>query len=166
MLATLLETIQKDATTWFVGALISILAVFSGFITERIKFAINKANLRSQYFEQIALSLSAFIFHAELIQEFQTERWTDSELYKQIVTDYNKLITEIRSKNYIFSSWIATYWQPSRTQLLEDVFEAVKAVDKNVHSFNDGNRTPEKIQQLLTSLEKLRPLAHSLLSKP
>jgi hypothetical protein len=44
----MLETFKSQAATWFIGAVIAILTVFSGKIVESLKFSLNRANLRTK----------------------------------------------------------------------------------------------------------------------
>ena len=45
--SALLKSLQEQTGTWFVAAVIAVLTVFSNRIVESIKFALNRADLRS-----------------------------------------------------------------------------------------------------------------------
>jgi hypothetical protein len=127
---------REQAGTLIVGFFVSVFAIFSSNITDRIKFALNTADLRSKYFEEFAENLSAFDFEAELIVEYLGDGFTDSETWDSITKEYNPLITTLMNKEYVYLSWINRYWDPARVDDVEATYIAVKAFDSAIHSLN------------------------------
>jgi hypothetical protein len=64
---SIVQSFKSQTATWVVGFLIAIISVFSSKIVENIKFAINKEDLRSKYYEELVSDVSEFRFESELL---------------------------------------------------------------------------------------------------
>ena len=66
----LTSSLKTQTATWLVAFLISILGLFSGKLTESIKFGLNRADLRTNQYDELATEISQYIFSAELTTKF------------------------------------------------------------------------------------------------
>src|SRR6185436_5688952 len=89
----LVTSFKTQTATWVVAFLIGILTLFSGRITESVKFALNRADLRTKQHEELATEISAYIFSAELNAEFIENGWTSKKAMTDLITEYNAAIT-------------------------------------------------------------------------
>lgn len=135
-LRTLTDSLKTQAATWIVGSMIAVLAVFPSYFTDRIKFALNTADLRSKYFEEFAENLSAFSFEAELVVEYLGDGVADRDSWDKIGNEYNPLITTLRNKEYVYLAWISRYWGGTRVYDVETAYIAVKTFDSALHDLN------------------------------
>ena len=92
------DSLKSQTGAWFVGFVISVLALFSLRITEDIKFALNSADLRTKNYEELASNLSEYNFEAELFVEFIANGWTDAVAMTPLVNEYNNSIDTLRKK--------------------------------------------------------------------
>jgi hypothetical protein len=168
-LKSLGDLAKEQAGTLIVGFFVSVFAVFSANITDRIKFALNTADLRTKYFEEFAENLSAFDFEAELVVEYLGDGFTDLDSWTSFTKEYNPLITTLRTKEYVYLAWIGRYWDKKRVDDVETAYTAVKTFDSAIHSLNKDfyavklkkieSVSPDKIQQTMT---RLRPALATL----
>ncbi len=77
--------------------------------------------------------MSEYMFEAELTVELIEHEWTTLES----VNDYNKSITNLRKKEWVYSSWIGRYWGERRVKEFAQCMATVKAFDLAVHGLND-----------------------------
>jgi hypothetical protein len=173
------DLFRTQAATWFVGVVISVLAIFSSKITEYVKVALNSADFRSKYYEELAVNLSEFNFDAELAVEFLDNNWTTTEALTPVIKEYNDSITNLRKKEYVYLSWIGRYWGKSKMNELSATYDAVKAIDTAFHSLNDEfeavnitkskptmdrERTKQALTRLHPALQKLQESSKTLLT--
>jgi hypothetical protein len=167
---SIVNSLRTQAATWFVGFVIAMLTLFSSQITEYVKFALNSADLRSKYYEELAVDLSEYAFEAELTVEFIANGWTTETALVPLIKEYNDSITKLRKKEYVYLSWTARFWGRQLAEDVTGVYERVKLFDKAIHALNDEfeavNITkskpkidPARAQQELTSL---RPALQNL----
>jgi len=93
-----IDSIKSQTATWLVGFLIARLTLFSTKITENIKLALNRADLVSKYYEELAVNLSEYRFQAELAVEFVERGWTTAYTLETLFKEYNEAITKLRQK--------------------------------------------------------------------
>jgi hypothetical protein len=136
--AAMLETFKSQAATWFIGAVIAILTVFSGKIVESLKFSLNRANLRTKNYEQLSQDLSEFVFMAELNHEFLENDWTTKPTLTGLLNDYNDSKTKVRKSEFVYRSWISKYWDKSQLEKFSHVMELIKSYDRILHSTECG----------------------------
>lgn len=159
------DSLKSQTGAWFVGFVISVLALFSLRITEDIKFALNSADLRTKNYEELASNLSEYNFEAELFVEFIANGWTDAVAMTPLVNEYNNSIDTLRKKEYVYLSWINRYWGKSKMTDIEGTYAAVKAFDAATYTLNDElgevniAKTKQKMDPAKVSkaLERLRP---------
>jgi hypothetical protein len=174
-LATSLKT---QTATWLVAFVIGLLGLFSGRVTESVKFALNRADLRTKQYEELATDVSAYIFAANLTTEFIENGWTTKEALTDLVTDYNNSITSIRKKEFVYEAWIKKFWGSAQLSKFNEFLQSVAGFDKAVHSLNDEfekvnitktqqkidpARAKEALQQLKPDADKVRQNGRALL---
>jgi hypothetical protein len=164
-LSSVVESLKAQAAIWFVGFVISLLAIFSSNITESIKSSLNRADVRSKYYEELAQNLSDFDFEAELAVEYIGNGLTEAEGLIPLINEYNESITTLRKKEYVYLSWVNRFWGKSGLADLERSYDAVKSFDSAIHSLNGEfeavniKKTQQKVdpKKAEDALVRLRP---------
>ena len=133
----LTASFKTQTATWLVAFLLGILGLFSGRITESIKFALNRADLRTTQYDELATEISQYIFSAELTTEFIGSSSTTKTTLTKVVTEYNTYIVTLRKKEFVYSAWVDKYWGKSQSLKFEQFMNSVREFDKAIHSIND-----------------------------
>jgi hypothetical protein len=171
------SSLRNQLATWFVGVLIAVLTVFSSTLTERIKFSINRADLRVKSYEQLSQDLSEYVFDAEFCQESFEHNWTTKDALDDLVKGYNLAITKLRGNEYVYRSWLSRYWGKEEVKRFSDLMETVKRLDLVIHSLNDeieavhnksklkidGTRASDAAKTMRPELELLETQVQTLL---
>jgi hypothetical protein len=163
-------SLRTQTATWFVGALIALLSVFSSRLTESVKFSINKADIRAKSYEEIAQGLSEYLFIAGQFQETLERGTTTKEALVPIVMEYNDAITKLNRNEYVYRSWLARYWNKADMAKFDEVMMSINNVDQSVHSLNDQlelvniTKSQTKIDpgRAAKCVEQMRPLQAKL----
>src|SRR5262245_56398718 len=92
----LVTSLKTQTATWLAAFLIGLPTLLSGQITESVKLALNRADLRTRQHEELAKDVSEYIFWAELNVEFVENGWTTKETMAELVGKYNLAITDVR----------------------------------------------------------------------
>src|SRR5215216_6299170 len=130
--------ILKEIAKWSVPLLGGIIAIWFTPLIEKIKLRLNRADLRAKQFEEFAVDLTDFIFHTELMHEFHTNDWTSPKELSPVIEGYNKAITTLRKKEFVYLGWAHRFWNKKELPLFEKVLGSVKSVDVVVHRLNEG----------------------------
>jgi hypothetical protein len=147
--------------------MVALLTIFSDKILERIRFRLNRVDLRTKYFEELATDLSTYLFYAEIFHERYQKGWaTDPEDLARIGDAINGAITTLRQKEYVYRAWVRKYWGSAKVEQLTQVMAAVKSADDAIHAFNDPGNEKEKTDELGKRLETLRARVDEWLSEP
>ena len=56
-----MHIITDNLVAWLAATIVALLTVFSDKILERIRFSLNRADLRVKYFEELAVDLSTYV---------------------------------------------------------------------------------------------------------
>lgn len=163
-------SLKTQTATWFVAFVLGILGLFSGQITESVKFALNRADLRSKQHEEVASEVSAYIFSAELNTEFIENGWTTKKTMTDLITEYNTSITLLRKKEFVYSAWIKKYWGSNQLARFEAFMKSVAEYDQALHSLNDefekvtitGKQEKVDPERARKALEQMKPAAAKL----
>ncbi len=175
----ILGILREHLTTFVTTTVVALLAVFSGQITETVKFALNRADARSDKYNSIAVELSNFVFTVELQQEFLANDWTTLDTLKWLNGDYNTAITSLRKNEYVYLQWLSHYWDQSRVSEFQDIMKTVKSIDTTIHSLNeqcelvtlgksqkiDKDRAAETARQLEPRMKELQEKTNAFLTK-
>jgi len=133
----IVTSIKTQTSTWLVAFLIGILGLFSGRITESLKFSLNRADLRTKQYEQLATDVSSYIFSAELTTEYIEHNWTTKAALSDLIKEYNTSITTLRKNEFVYSAWIKKYWDKEELAKFDGFMVSVHKFDQAVHSLND-----------------------------
>lgn len=145
---------------------IGIAGLFSARITESIKFAINRADLRTKQYESLCTELSTYIFRVELLQEFITREWTREKTLSGLVSDYNKSMESLRANEYVYLAWMYRFWSSENAVEFSKLMQAVKEIDGQVHELNEefgavnNEKSKEKMDPAITKpiTDRIAPL--------
>jgi hypothetical protein len=152
-LAHFLNSFADQAATWFVGAVLALLGLFSSRILEKVKFALNRADLRVKYYEEMATEISRFVFIVDrLARVYYGSRWISPEGKADIAGEYDQLINEISGREYVYLSWLQRYWGQSRATAFAQCMEKIRAVDLVLIRLNDAGETGDERDKLMAEL--------------
>ncbi|HKM86399.1 MAG TPA: hypothetical protein VJW96_09340 [Terriglobales bacterium] len=161
-----MHIISDNIGAWLAATVVALMTVFSDKLLERIRFKLNRADLRTKYFEELAMDLSSYIFFAELFCERHQRKWAnDPDDMGAIGGEVNEAVTILRKKEYVYRSWIRKYWDEARLKQFAEVMGAVKSVEDALHAFNDGGGEEEKTTVLARKLGELRTKAERWISQ-
>lgn len=168
---TIVSSLKTQTATWAVTFVVAILGVFSSYITESVKFALNRADLRTKQHEELAMEVSHYIFAAELNTEFIEHDWTTKTAMTELLNEYNESITTLRKKEFVYMSWIQKYWGKDETAKFAAFMKSVREFDSTIHSLNDefeavnikeskpkidGRRAEEALKVMKPAIENMR----------
>jgi hypothetical protein len=178
-----IESIKTSLTTqtatWLVGLAVALLGLFSSRITESVKFALNRADLRTGQYEELATEVSKYIFSAELNTEFIEHGWTTKQTMSDLLKEYNQTITTMREKEFVYIAWIHRFWGNPEADRFKAFMTSVRAFDSSIHTLNDEfeavnitgskekideRRAQEAIKGLKPAIEELRQNGEALLT--
>jgi hypothetical protein len=161
-----MNLVADKIEVWMSAALVGLLTIFSDRILGRIRLRLNRADLRTKYFEELAVDLSAYLFYAEMFHERYRRGWTDDPNDLDAVgSEVNEAVTTLRKKEYVYRFWAKKYWGREPAIALVEVLEAVKTTDDAIHLFNDDGNQEEKIVLLGQRLAELRTKVERWLSQ-
>jgi hypothetical protein len=160
----LLRSFADQTATWFVGVVLALLGVFSGKLVETIKFALNRADLRTKYYEQLAVDLSAHVFAVNrLTKVYYGSAWASDEDKSAMAEQYNASMIKFCSQEYVYLSWLQHYWNKEMAQAFTRTMEKVRAVDTALMQMNEDSESQAAIEDLEKAYAELRKAVHSLL---
>lgn len=160
----LLHSFADQTATWFVGVVLALLGVFSGKLVETIKFALNRADLRTKYYEQLAVDLSAHVFAVNrLTKVYYGSTWASDEDKNAMAEQYNASMIKFCSQEYVYLSWLQHYWNKEMAQAFTRTMEKVRAVDTVLIQMNEDSESQDAIKDIEKAYAELRDAAHSLL---
>jgi len=157
----------NNVGAWLAATVVGLLTIFSDKILGRIRFALNRADLRVKYFEELAVDLSTYMFFAELFHERYVRGWTDDpDDLGAVGGEVNEAVTTLRKKEYVYRSWVRRYWKADGLVRFEEVMKAIGLVETAIHAFNDAGDIQEKTTVLGRQVILLRSLIDEWLSQP
>ena len=160
----LLHSFADQTATWFVGVVLALLGVFSGKLVETVKFALNRADLRTKYYEQLAVDLSAHVFAVNrLTKVYYRSTWASDEDKSAMSEQYNVSMIKFCSQEYVYLSWLQHYWNKEMAQAFTRTMEKVRAVDAVLMEMNEESRAQGAVNDLEKAYAELRDAAHALL---
>lgn len=172
-LVNIKSSLKKDTAAWLVTFAIGILGLFSTQITESVRFALNRADLRTQQYEETATEISRFMFWAELSAEFIENDWTTKATMTELLNKYNQSVTTIREKEYVHQAWLRRFWGADAAEQFKVFMESVRQFDSTIHSLNDefekvnveGAKSKIDRKRAEEALVKIRPAIDNLRSR-
>jgi hypothetical protein len=138
-LAHLFRSLADQAGTWFVGFVLALLGLFSSRIVESVKFALNRADLRTKYYEELAVELSNFVFVIDrLVKVYYGSTWASSDEDKSAIAGaYDEAMSGICRKEYVYLSWLKRYWSMKGANAFIAIMEKIRAVDAVLIRLNE-----------------------------
>lgn len=133
---TIWETVKGNFATLLITTTIAFLTVFSDKIVGDIKFAVNRADLRTTHYEMIAADISSFTFNAEIVTESYDQGWTTKSSFDSIAPSYNEAIVKLRKQEYVTLALLTRFWKKDDVNRFTEVMETVKKIDAEIHSLN------------------------------
>jgi hypothetical protein len=150
--------------TWLVLFLVGILTVFSDKIVGRVRFALNRADLRSNYYEQLALGLSTFVFYSDLFYVRHVRHESHFADVGAIVGDVNESFVTLKTKEYVYRSWVRRYWSDDGVKRFESVMLSATNVYDAIIEFNEKGKENQKTETLGRRLTELKSNVNRWLS--
>jgi hypothetical protein len=161
-----MELFTDHIGTWLTTSIIALITIFSDKIIERIRLAINKADLRIKYYEELAIDLSSYIFWSEVYLERFENEWTeDIDDLEKIAGELNTAMTTLRKKEFVYKSWVNKYWKRKQKGKFADIFISIKNLDLASHAFNAAGDELEKAKKYRSELELLQNKVNFWLSE-
>ncbi|MBB6187003.1 hypothetical protein [Rhodanobacter sp. MP7CTX1] len=160
-MSVLIEHLQ----TWLVLAVVALLSVFSDKLIGRIRFALNRADLRSKYYEELALDLSTFLFYVDLYHLRLVRGETSSTDMPDIGGEVNGSYVTLKTKEYVYRSWVRRYWSEAGIRRFEAVMNSALAAYEAIIEFNESGNESAKTQVLGDCLDMLRTNTEAWLSE-
>jgi hypothetical protein len=161
--AHLLRSFADQAGTWFIGVVLALLGVFSGRLVESIKFALNRADLRAKYFEQLAVDLSSFVFAIDRITKVYYGPWVGDDGKRAIAEFYDESMNKLCSQEYVYLSWLQHYWNQRMVDAFVRTMDKVRAVDELLIELNAMADPRPRIGDLTKIYRELQTAAQALL---
>ncbi len=159
-----LNSLADQAGTWFVGIILALLGVFSGRLVENIKFALNRADLRTKYYEEMALGISRFVHIIDRLNRvYYGSNWATEKDKNAISLEYNEVFSEIARKEYVYLSWLRRYWGKEMTNAFQITMERIRAVDSVLIRLNERDGQKDPMGELDASFRDLQQAVRLLL---
>jgi len=136
-LQSIIATFKDRTGTWLVAVIFAIMTIFSDRVTESIKFGLNRADNRVKQYESLCAELSSYISKVEWVHEFLSKAWTTELALKELIPDYNKSITSLRSNEYVYLAWLHRYWDKNKEEEFHQIMTSIKGIDTEIHGLND-----------------------------
>jgi hypothetical protein len=158
--------IAQHLETWLALSAVALLTVFSDKIIGRVRLAVNRADLRTQYFEELAIALSSFVFYADLFHVRHVRNESDFDDVPTIVGEANGAYTTLRTKEYVYRSWVRRYWNKVGLDDFERIMQAVELAYEAMTLFNQEGDELTKTDTLGKRLVGLKAGVDTWLSAP
>jgi hypothetical protein len=136
VLKSTLSPFKAQAATWFIGLVIALLGIFSSYITESVRFSLNRADLRTQKYEEMAKEVSKYIFLTETLTDFLENNMMTRKSYELTEKAYNDAISTLREKELVYLAWINRYWGKEQSQEFEDFINSTQDFELELHKLN------------------------------
>jgi hypothetical protein len=154
------SSFADQSATWFVGVVLAVLGIFSAKIVEAIKVSLNRADLRTKYYEEMAIDISHFVFIIDrLVKVYYGSEDEDDK--SPIAREYDEIMNAICRKEYVYLSWLRRYWGEDKSDSFRVMMEKIRAVDATLISMR-GKEAPG-IKQLEMDFYALQKAADVLL---
>jgi hypothetical protein len=159
-----MNLIVDHLETWLAVSVVGILTVFSDKILGRIRFALNRADLRSEYYEKLALDLSTFIFYSDLYHLRHVRGETKRGELDSAGGEVNAAFVQLKTNEYVYRSWVRRYWKESGVTRFESVMCSATNVYEAAIEFNEKGKEAQKTEILGRNVAELKSVAGKWLS--
>lgn len=162
----LVRSLTDQTATWFVGVVIACLGAFSSRIVESIKFALNKADLRAKYYEELAVDLSS-VLHAvdRLNKVYYGSSWLSDEQKGAVAEAYDESMNKIRRYEFVYLSWLQRFWNKKTLSAFHEVMAQLSTIDNILIGLNEADAFDKHLEPLEAAVEELRTRMSAFLLK-
>jgi len=144
-LGHLLNSFADQAGTWFVGAVLAFLGLFSSRILEQVKFALNRASLRVKFYEEMATTVSRMVFVVDRLDTiYYRADWATEEEKGAIANEYNEVMNALSRKEYVYLSWLHRYWGKGSASAFTTFMDKIRAADSVLINLNAASDAAPK----------------------
>jgi hypothetical protein len=167
LLTDFFHSFASQAGAWFVGLVLAVLGAFSTRIVEKVKFALNRADARAKYYEEMAVDISHFVFIIDrLVKVYYGSRWASDEDKSAIAGEYNEVLNKIARKEYVYRSWLRRFWTKDVGDTFILTMEKIRTVDRALIRLNEDGDAPQKsnLEALDAAFRDLQAAADRLLA--
>lgn len=137
MLDKIIESIRTYFVQWIGAALLTLLTVFSGYISENIRTSINRADLRIKQYEELTKELNKFVFSTELCVDMIENNWTRKETLTDWNGYYNGSIIALRQNEFVYRAWLNKYWNTKKVNEFDKLMTIAIRFDNEYRKLND-----------------------------
>ena len=141
------QKIKNQTFLWVAGIITAIFSVFSQYIADSIKTGLDKATVRTQYFNSITNDLSSYNYSAESVydayHEYNQNNGIGINFIKSLADEYNKNVTTVMSKEFLYEVQVQKNWgkkflfiNTDKEGKLIELYSSIKKLDSDVHSLN------------------------------
>ena len=163
-LTHLVDSFANQTATWFVAAILSLLGIFSARLAAAIKFALNKADARAKYYEEMAVDISHFVFIIDrMVKVYYGSTWVSDEGKNAIAGEYDEVMNTISRKEFVYRSWVKRFWNRKMANAFDLTMEKIRDVDRILRLINEGGDQKENLKKLDAAFRDLREAAYLLL---
>jgi hypothetical protein len=165
---TVASSLTQQTATWFIGFVVALLGLFSGRIVETIRFSLNRADLRSKYFEELAVAVSHYVFVVDrLTKVYYRGSWSSAEAKSAIATEYDQVTNTLLQKEYVYRYWLQRYWNTLKVKAFAELMREVMAVDTELIRLNEIDAqkySEQQLEPLDRAFKRLKVAADALLT--
>jgi len=166
-LAHFFHAFADQAGTWFVGIVLAIFGLFPARLVEKIRFALNRADARAKYYEEMAIDISHFVFIIDrLVKVSFGSTWARDDDKSGIAQEYNEVMNTLSRKEYVYRSWVRRFWDRKTAIAFDLTMDRIKAVDQLLILINEDGEQKDHLQELDAAFRDLRQAACDLLTIP
>ena len=162
-LAHLSNSFVDQTATWFVGVVLALLGAFSGRLVETVKFALNRADLRTRYYEELATEISRFVFVVDRIIRVSGTDWINPEGQAAIAAEYDETLNGLSRREYVYLSWLDRYWGRAKSAAFIETMATIREIDGLLILLNSAQKDKALHDRLESAHMNLRRIVHRLL---
>ena len=159
----LLHNFADQAGTWFIGVVLTFLGIFSGRLVEAVKFALNRADLRAKYFEQMAIDISAFVFAIDRYTKVYYSNWLNEEGKSAIAEEYDETMNKLCRMEFVYLAWLQRYWDNRKAEEFTVTMNLVRAIDLAIIHVNEDESKKGRMDHVKEIARDLEKAVRSLL---
>jgi hypothetical protein len=169
VMAKIRDKLLENLSSFVIAGVIALLTVFSDRIVGDIKFAMNRADLRTTRYETVAATLSNHVYATENVAEYYEKGWTDKASVEMLGKWYNETITELRKQEFVTLALLHKYWDEDDVERFSQLMTDIRNADATIHDLNPeataiANGTKKTADPAVTKpiVDRLKPLIQRL----
>eukprot|EP00388_Colpodella_angusta_P000896 GDKJ01003025.1.p3 GENE.GDKJ01003025.1~~GDKJ01003025.1.p3 ORF type:complete len:179 (+),score=9.57 GDKJ01003025.1:3300-3836(+) len=158
----IIQQIKENLITFVITTFVTLITIFSDKIVENIRFALNRANLRTSHYESLAKDISIYVFETENIAEIYEYGWTSKLTIQSSASGYNSAITQLRKTEYVVINSLHRYWNIEDVDRFKKIMETVRKIDFQIHSLNSESELILNGEKHKANPSKTKPITDKL----